>query len=397
MNVSKKMLPTLVGSALCMGPVMAQAQAQAQPQAQPPYTLTVYGTAHAQVESASVSGAEVPAQNKPARTRLQNVSSDLGFKATLKLTEEMTGVFQYTSGVNVDDGRTSLWGAAKDVFIGISFANVGTLKLGRLTGAARWISGTADFSASGAGPQDDQSMLTGASGQTADAPQFNARLDNSIGFETAKWAGFSGRVYFQANENKSNETAASGAQLSDTSYSLGLQYASGPVDVRVSYEERNDKGTLNKTTTNDTKDKNARIGLRYIFPTQTTLGFGYDLSSYTDRSATAANKTHLKKSGWVLAARQVLGDHVLFGGYGQAGDLRSCAIANGTVCDTADTGARSVTLGYQYNFNKQMMLEGFVSQVSNKARAKYDFDSGGVGAATGSDVSALGVGLRYTF
>ena len=389
------MLPTLVGSALCMGPVLAQAQAQTQPPS--PYSISVYGTAHAQVESVSVRGAAVSAQNKPARTRLQNVSSDLGFRASVVLTDSMTGLFQYTSGVNVDDGKTSLWGAAKDVFVGISFADIGTLKLGRLTGAARWISGTADFSASGAGPQDDQSMLTGVSGQTADAPQFNARLDNSIGFESARWAGFSGRIYYQANENKSNETVASGAQLDDSSYSVGLQYVKGPVDVRVSYEQRNDKGTLNKTTTNDTVDKNARLGLRYTFPTQTTLGFGYDLSAFSDRSAAGANKTHLKKSGWVLAARQVLGSHMVFGAYGEAGDLRGCTIANGSACDTSDTGARSVTIGYNYNFNKQMLLEAFVSQVSNEARAKYDFDSGSVGAATGSDVTAVGVGLRYSF
>ena len=171
--------------------------------------LTVFGTANAQLEGVQATGSAVPAQDKPARWRLSNVSSDLGVKASVVLNDSLTGVAQYTSGVSVDNasGNTSggLWASAKDVFVGLRVANVGTVKLGRLTAAARWNSGTADFSPAGAGPQDDQAALSGVAGQSAAGPLFNVRVDNVIGFETESFGGFSARASRQQCLDHVNE------------------------------------------------------------------------------------------------------------------------------------------------------------------------------------------------
>ncbi|RQP24411.1 porin [Albitalea terrae] len=365
-------------------------------------TITLFGMAYGQFENVSATGATNPAQDKPSRFRLSNVSSDLGVKGTLPLMDGVSGVFQYSTGVNVDNASNNtaggMWANAKDTFVGLSIANVGTVKFGRLTGAARWNSGTPDFSPAGAGPQDNQAALSSISGQTGAGPLFNVRIDNALGFESASWSGLSVRAYFGANENKSAATVASGSLLDDKSYSLGAQYVIGPVDLRGSYEIRNDKGTLNNTTTNRTKDKDYRFGVRYTLPDKATIvAFGYDRMSFLDQDATAAQKTYIKKTGWVIGARHEFGQHVVYGGYGKAGDV-SCSIASGAVCDGGNTGGKQFVVAYNFTFNKQMLAEAYVSRVTNGTRGKYDFDSGGVGGiGAGSRPTAMGFGLRYTF
>ena len=369
-------------------------------QAQTKLSTTLYGTADAQFEYIDATGAANPTQDKPGRTRVSNVSSELGVKASLPLGEGMTGVAQYTTGISVDSGNGStsagMFGSAKDVFVGIKFDNIGTVKLGRMTAAARWNSGTADFSPMGAGLQDIQGMLSGASGQSATGPQFNTRFDNTLAFESASFAGLSARVYFSANEGRSAAGTANSAHLNDQSASLGLQYVIGPVDLRASLEQRNDKGALNASTDHNTRDRDFRFGMRYALTSSTMLAVGYDRMRLSDANATGTAKSRLSKHGVVVSAKHTAGKHVVYGGVGVGSDV-SCSYGNNTVCDGADTGAKNAVIAYQYLFDPQMMFETFATMVKNEARGKYDFDSGGIGPATGAKSRAIGAGLRYAF
>lgn len=312
----------------------------------------------------------------------------------------MTGVAQYTTAISVDNANGNanggMFGNAKDVFVGIAFADIGTVKLGRMTGAARWNSGTADFSPMAAGLQDNQGALSGVSGQSVSGPLFNVRLDNTVGFESARFHGLSARVYFSANENKSAAGAAASPHLDDKSYSLGLQYEHGPFDLRLSHEVRYDKGTLNGSTDRNTVDRDFRFGMRYALSANTTLALGYDRMRLTDPTATGTAKTMLSKTGVVFGARHVIGDHVIYGGYGVGSDVK-CAYGNGSTCSGADTGARNGAIGYLYMLDKQMQFEVFAAFIKNDVRGKYDFDSGALGVATGGKSRAIGSGLRYAF
>jgi predicted porin len=400
--MKRKLLPTLIGTALTAGSAGVLAEGAN-------VTFTIYGAADGQFESVSTSGSVDPGKDKPSRFRAQNVSSELGFKGSMPLTDTMTGQFQYLTGISLNNGSANpggLFAAAKDVFVGLSVANVGTVKIGRLTAAARWNGGMADFSPAGAGPQNDQAALSLVSGQTGITPQFGVRVDKAIGFESANFNGFAVRGYFGANENKSAATVSSGAPIDDKTYSLGLQYAQGPIDARLSYEVRQDKGTLNKTNqdsgtaaekaTHNTRDKDARFGIRYTLPFGTELGFGVDHMRFSDAQAAGATKNTLSRTGWVIGARHPFGQHAIYGGYGNAQKI-TCTNADGSACLGDNTGAKQFVLAYTYNFTKQMLLEAFVSQLSNQVAAKYDFDSNGLSPGTGAKLSAYGVGLRYTF
>lgn len=386
--------PASLGLCLSVLPVIGMAQDK--PSTEPKASFTIFGAANVQYESVSATGAATPSADRPSRNRFSNVSSDLGFRGAMPVSSTMTAQFQYVTGINVDNAASGLIGGAKDSFVGLSFANVGIVKLGRLSGAARWNSGTADFSPAGAGPQDDQAMLSLASGQTGLAPQFNSRLDNAIGFETVRWNGLSLRAYYSANEGRSNAAVATGARLSDGSVSLGVQYVWKDLDLRLSVEQRDDKGTLNNSTTNNTRDRDYRFGVRYrVLPT-TQLAFGLDHMNFIDTTATGSAKSALSRRGWVLGARHQSGDHVVYGGFGKAANVR-CTLANGAVCNGDDTGGRQWVLAYNHLLTKQMLVEVFVTQLTNQSRARYDFDAGGVSPAVGADPKAFGVGLRYTF
>jgi len=385
----------LAVSMVCMSTAYAQSAA-----APGPVQFAVSGVGDAQFEYVDAVDAAVPAQDKRGRFRVSNVSSELAFRASVDLGNGMTGLANFTTGVNVDNANANanagMWGNAKDVYVGIAFADIGTVKLGRMTAAARWNSGTADFSPMGAGLQDDQGMLSGASGQSAVGPQFNVRFDNTLAFESASFGGLSARVYYSANEGKSAAGTANSPHLNDGSFSLGLQYVHGPLDLRLSAEQRNDKGTLNGSTDHNTRDRDFRFGMRYTLPDGTILGLGHDRMRLTDANATGTAKSLLTKHGTVVSAKHAFGKHVLYGGYGVGSDVH-CEYGDGSACNGSDTGARNAVIAYQYVFNKQMLFEGFAAIVKNEARGRYDFDSGGIGPATGAQSRAIGAGLRYAF
>ncbi|AOG23084.1 hypothetical protein BSY15_3109 [Acidovorax sp. RAC01] len=391
--VKKKLIPIAIGSLL--GTVSIGAHAQA--------SYSIFGNFAAQVESISATdsvtatGAPSPLTDRPARTRLSNVSSDLGIRGSVKIGNGLTGVASAVTGLNADGStaQAGLWGTAKDVFIGLSFDEAGTLKLGRLTGAARWISGTPDFSPAGAGPQDNQAALSGAAGLVS--PQFNARLDNAIGFESVRWNGFSVRGYYSANEGKSNSAVATGQRISDGAYSLGAQYVNGPLDLRAAYELRNDKQTLNAGAGSKTSDKVFRVGARYTLPTSTIVAITFDRQEYSDDTATGTARRSLSKSGWVVGAKHNFGKHAVYGGFGSAGNI-SGSLANGTALNGANTGMRQIVLAYNYAISKELVFDTFVSVLRNGNRARYDYDAGGLGGiGNGAKLTAIGAGLRYSF
>jgi predicted porin len=397
--MQKKMISgiALAVSMVCMSTAYAQSAAA---QAPGPVQFAVSGVGDAQFEYVDAVDAAVPAQDKRGRFRVSNVSSELAFRASVDLGNGMTGLANFTTGVNVDNANANanagMWGNAKDVYVGIAFADIGTVKLGRMTAAARWNSGTADFSPAGAGLQDDQGMLSGASGQSKVGPQFNVRFDNAIGFESASFGGLSARVYYSANEGKSATGAPNSPHLDDGSFSLGLQYVQGPLDLRLSAEQRNDKGTLNGSTDHHTQDRDFRFGMRYTLPEGTILGLGYDRMRLTDADAIGTDKSVLSKHGVVVSAKHAFGKHVLYGGYGVGSDVH-CEFGDGSACNGNDTGARNAVLAYQYVFNKQMLLEVIAAVVKNEARGHYDFDAGGTGNAVGATSRGFGAGLRYVF
>jgi len=122
-------------------------------------------------------------------------------------------------------------------------------------------------------------------------------------------------------------------------------------------------------------------------PGGTQLALGVDHMSFADGSA----KTSLHRRGWVLGARHQTGAHVVYGGFGKAGNV-ACSLANGAACNGEETGARQFAIACNYVASKELLQEVHLSQVANQTRAKYDFDSGGLSPGVCAKLTSIGAG-----
>lgn len=399
--MKRKLLSTSI-SLLIVGPSAVLAQTNA--------NLEIYGTADLTTERVSAEGSSVTTgtPNKPARVRVSSNSSLLGFRGATDISKDLKGIFQLETSVTASSSGTApaagsgaasgLFSSARDTYVGASLANVGTLKLGILSAAGRWVNGIGDYSPGYTGINANQGITAHNGGATGKDAFFNGRLNNALGFESASWGGFNVRGYYGAGQNTSNSGVT--PELADKTYSLGLGWKRDFIELRYAQEVRNDMGTLNNTTANDTKDTMQRFGVAITLPSKTSFGVLVDSKEFEDSTAnTAATKSRLKRESWQVGVKQEFGRHQVYAGYGQGSDI-TCTLGNGVGCSSAttnNTGGNQVILGYNYVYSPELMLIGYFSKVTNQANARYDYDVSGISPALGASPTGYGIGLRYTF
>jgi predicted porin len=377
--------------------------------------VDIYGAADLTVDNVKAEGSSITTgtPDKPARWRLDSNSSHLGFRGSVGLMPNLRGIFQYETTVSADQSATApsagagaasgIFSSARDSFVGVAFNNVGAVKLGILSASGRWINGIGDYSPGWTGINDDQGITAHTGGTTGKDAAFNTRLNNTVAFESAPFAGFAARAFYGAGENKTNNGVS--PELDDKTYSLGLGWLGNVLDasveVRYAYEQRNDIGTLNNTTANKTRDTMNRFGVQVSLPSRTYFGVLFDAKEFKDFTAnTVATKSKLNLKSWQAGAKQEFGDHQVYVGYSQSvGDMK-CTLGNGVECGsaiTSNTKGKQFVLGYNYIFSKELMLKVFYSKVTNEANVRYDYDIGGISPALGADPIGFGIGFRYMF
>src|SRR5438105_12012472 len=194
--MKRKLLTTLFGL-LIVGPSVVLAQPTN-------VNLDIYGVADLTVDNVKAEGSSVTTgtPDKPARYRLDSNSSHLGFRGSAGLMGDMRGIFQYETTVTADQsaiaGTTSasgLFSSARDSYVGVSFANVGSVKLGILSAAGRWINGIGDYSPGFTGINDDQGITAHTGGTTGKNASFNTRHNTAVGVQPPSWGELSARGY----------------------------------------------------------------------------------------------------------------------------------------------------------------------------------------------------------
>lgn len=399
--MKKSLLSTAIGL-LIAGPSVVLAQSNA--------NLEIYGTADLTVENVSAQGSSVTTgtPNKPDRVRIASNSSILGFRGAAEVSSDLKGIFQLETSVTANSSGTApaagsgaasgLFSSARDTFVGASFAGVGTVKAGILSAAGRWINGIGDYSPGYTGINDNQGITAHTGGTTGKDALFNTRLNSALGFESESWGGFNVRGYYGAAQNKSNDNVS--PALNDYTYSYGLGWKGEIFEVRYAQEVRNDVGTLNNTTANNTRDTMQRFGVIVTLPSHTSFGVLVDTKKFEDSTAnTAATKSQLNVSSWQAGVKQEFGKHQFSAGYGQSADI-ACTLATGASCSgitTSNTSATQVVLEYNYVFSPALMFISYFSKVTNNANARYDYDISGISPALGASPTGFGLGLRYTF
>ncbi|MGV7246634.1 porin [Caballeronia sp. M23-90] len=206
-----------------------------------------------------------------------------GLKGVEDLGGGMRAIFQLENGFDVSTGRYGQGGRqfGRQAYIGVQSTLFGTVTLGRQYDSV--VDFVAPLTANGnwAGylfshPFDN------------DNTDNSFRLNNSVKYTSSNYAGLTfGGLYGFSNQTNFSD---------NRSYSVGAQYAIGPLTVAASYMQINNPGVnVAGSLANDTTFTAARQrvwggGVNYTLFTSTTVGFVY---THTDLNAPTAISGYL--------------------------------------------------------------------------------------------------------
>jgi len=373
--MNKKLVAVAVAGLLA-APLAAQAQTA---------NVTLYGRINLTMEA--VNGqqvqAELPAGAGPVnRTvyRLSTNSSRLGVRGSESLGGGLSAIFQIESSTNVDSGGGTL--AGRDSFVGLQgtwgtfklgnfnapyddihpiFGNVPTLTTSILSTAAVWAQGSL----------------------TKDNGGFDARLGNSIRYDSPRIGGFVGSVQI-AEMDTSNSTLAQ-QQRHAYVLSAGGFYANGPFQAGIGYE-------------GNTKVRCAACN-DWAFSVAANWNFGVvKIGGVYERLDYDVTGGSLTRNFWGISATAPIGPGELYAFYGDAGDGSGPAGRSvGQLNSGNSTGAAQWEISYTYALSKRSLLyTGFV-QTRNDNNAAYNFNINPYEVVRGANANGFVVGIVHFF
>ncbi|MBK9117930.1 MAG: porin [Betaproteobacteria bacterium] len=374
--MNKKLVAVAVAGLLA-APLAAQAQTA---------NVTLYGRLNLTLEGVSGSqtqaaGTSAPGQNVNRTVyRVSSNSSRLGVRGSESLGGGLSAIFQIESSINGDSGGGTL--AGRETFVGLQgtwgtvkignflapyddihpiFGNVPTLTTSILSTAALWAQGS-------------QSKINGA---------FDARLGNSIRYDSPRVGGFAGSIQLAAADT-SNSTLT---QQQNHAYvlSMGGFYANGPFQGGIAYEANTKVRCI---SCND-----------WAFSVAGNWNFGVaKIGGVWERLDYDVTGGSLTRNFWGISATVPIGPGEMYAFFGDAGDGSGPGGTSvGQVNAGNNTGAQQWTISYTYALSKRTLsYAGFV-QTRNDSNARYNFNINPYEVVNGANASGFVVGLVHFF
>lgn len=346
--------------------------------AQAQSNVTVYGRVNTSLEQTKVQGED-------SVTQVVNNSSRIGFRGNEDLGNGMSALFQVESGFRSDSGGGNL--ASRDTFVGLK-SNLGTVKLGYITSPLYYAT------------HDYLGMHNHDTGNSSDAFLWYQAFDpdnffvrNSVSYASPT---FGGGFTFEAQYSALNEQATDTASRNDrpTHYSATLSYDNGPLHAGVGYARTNRFYNFDEG-----KSKDSMFALAAVYDFKAVVVGALVEHDMSDNGAlqdiTGLTGDHTRNY-YRVAVMVPVGANEFHVNYGVAQDWSS----------TDDTGAKQITLAYNYNLSKRTKVYAQWTKIDNdKQKASIDngdvYDGGGaysfLGSAPGLDNTSFGVGLRHNF
>jgi predicted porin len=371
--MNKKLVAVAVASVLA-APLAAQAQTA---------NVTLYGRLNMTVELVNGVGcATVPGGNgavcdpnpfvvQPSNqsiTRVSSNSSRLGVRGTESLGGGLNAIFQIESNVGADIGAGTF--ASRDTFVGLQ-GGWGTMRLGNFNAPYDDI-----HVIFGNVPTLTTSILSTATlwgqGQVSKAQGgFDARLGNSIRYDTPNISGFVGSGQISLGENNTNNwgtTSVPGGATQPHAYvgSLATTYTNGPAQVGVGYEFNS---RVRGAALNDYAITVAGAWNFGLF----RLGAVYQGLKYEQPSG------DIKQNMYGFSGTAPIGPGTLYAFWGHVNDATgSCSVAAacrvGGVTNIGDSKADQYEISYTYPLSKRTLLYAGYVGINNADNASYTFN-----------------------
>lgn len=360
--------------------------------------VTVYGVADGSFDVIDIQNSTPAGSDFGTFNRVSANSSYLGFKGTEDLGNGLKAVFQFESSVSFDStGGTT---TARDSFVGLSSATMGTIVMGSLAGPTRALGGAVDVNTGATGIGTNQGLIgklggglspLGAAGNCAKsstcASVFDTRWSNSIAYVSPTFAGFTFVGAYVADENKTQDSGVAATATvpfytaRTTGFDTGIKWQSGGWMAAATYNwfQLGDVAGLSAD--------NIRVAGSYTGAGWSVRAMWEDTSANVEFPTIYGN-TENSQQKWGIGGTYMIGKANLIGQYYQA--LESDNVR--------DDGAQQFELGVEYNLSKRTMLKTVYSIIDNDSRAKFDYGVNAAGAVgSGATINGIQMGVRHAF
>lgn len=355
-------------AAMIIGGFASLAQAQS--------NVTIYGI----VDAGLVSERGGAAGSVTKVTSGVGSASRLGFRGTEDLGAGLSAVFVLESGIKVDTGESDVAGsiANRQSYVGVKSKEAGSLTLGRqYTMLYNAMSQVADpFGAGYAGSIKNLFPTAGV----------NTRSSNAIVYASPVTGGFNAEVAYSLGEQAGSSTA--GRQ-----FGFGLNFANGPLNARLVYNNRNSDTAAVGATPAVIKGsgRNTLFAINYDFAVVKAY-FAYG----ADKGFNSAVLPVANAYGYKVAPKATTDSTDLLVG------VQVPVASSGTVMASYirkddkqfNQDADQWAVGYSHALSKRTSAYVAFAKIKNKNGAGYTV---GNNTESGSGDKAFNLGVRHAF
>jgi len=336
-----------------------------------------------------------PDGSDPTVNRLSSNSSRFGVRGNEYLGRGQVAIFQIESAINADTNGGNLGG--RETFVGLQ-GDWGTLKLGRyltpyddilpIFGNAPTLT-TSILSTAAIWAQGPLSKVQGG---------FDARLGNSVRYETPPLGGFVGELQYSTRDSSGNADGAdNGDHASELRHanvvSMGAFYSKGPLDLGAAYEHN--RAVRFANSNDDAFSVAAAYDLGALVGT-----VGVRVGAVYERLRYDTPTGDLKRSFWGVSATIPAGGGSIYAFWGHAADGSGGAV-DGTIIGGLTKGPDSASdqweLSYSYPLSLRTLLYTGYVRINNRANASYGFNINDYSVAPGAKPTGCVFGIAHFF
>jgi predicted porin len=379
-------------------------------------TVEIYGRANLGVDYYSAQGATNGFNDLAGRMRVYDGSSRVGFRGTEDLGSGLRAIFQFETGVNVDNGSNTGQGgqansssgfwASRDSFVGLD-SNFGRVTFGRQS--IYWANGVnAQFSANYINteiPWTNGTNLGRISLQGAAV----ARVSNTIQYTTPTFAGMNLTASYSPSA-EANQQSGLGVHNNGRVAGLTFRGTFGPFYVQGDWANVNTNETVNATGgLTQGKGDAYKVGGSWGYMPGARIGVIWvmtDVNNANGNVQGVAANDDVNQDGFTINWEHTFGNVQLLAQYGWTNDMSGCgALSAAGAC--ANSSSDGFMIGARYFLSKRTWLYASYNQISNDANQFADYTGGAItstnqGAATvgnmlGADPKVFALGLFHAF
>jgi predicted porin len=336
-----------------------------------------------------------PDDSNPTVNRLSSNSSRFGVRGNEYLGGGQVAIFQIESSINADTNGGNLGG--RETYVGLQ-GDWGTLKLGRyltpyddilpIFGNAPTLT-TSILSTAAIWAQGPLTKVQGG---------FDARLGNSVRYETPPLGGFVGELQYSTRDSSGNaDSADNGDHVSELRHayvvSLGAFYSKGPLDLGLAYEH------------------NRAVRFANANDDALSIAAGYDLGALVGTTGVRIGAVYerlrydtptgdLKRSFWGVSATIPADGGSVYGFWGHAANGSGSAVDGTTIGGLTkgpDSASDQWELSYTYPLSLRTLLYAGYVRIDNRAQAGYGFNINDYSTVRGGKPTGYVFGMAHFF